>query len=415
MLFPLAFHQKPHLTAGLFHQLVDACEEAERRATRVILAPIGIGRSSCREQQATSDAETIAAAFADSGFAVEAGSDIMQRTVFMRAVADRARGLSFTRRAIDLPDLLVSAAADAAATDMVYLADGVLAGRHLSRMRVVSPLGRRYVPGDPFAPVPPAAKRPPAGSDPVWATALSLGLTDAIGVDDDTWSGLASRVKERLHDLWNRIQCAHLVRHHGIAAEEPRRVLLSGPPRATASIPLFGSLRVSGETRSLVQACGGLFPFELVIDDLTPRVLYPHYPVTNVKREFHLLASDYGGSAVFLSDLDHDEFDARFKAELRRLTVGDLVKASPPGKAERSRGSYSGYDAVHLAVMGVAMSLRPTTVFAVQAHNSTAVHVLYGGEDGPSVLSRTGPAGRLADHEIRMSPNWLTRPLGVTT
>jgi hypothetical protein len=413
IVFPLAFHQQPHLTAGLFLQLVDAAAEAERRGTHVRLVPLGVGRASEPGPEVEADGARIAGLFAAAGWPVEMDSGAERTAAFECAVVRRARGLSFTRRAVDLPDLLASAAADAAGTDLVYLSNGMLAGRQLSRLRTLAPLGRRYVPGDPFAPVPPYAKRVPAGSDPVWATALTLGLTDAIGVDDDVRSELADLLRARLSKLWRSVESSQLARHHGIATEEPRRILLNGPRRNRASIPLFGALRLSPETRSLVAACGGLFPFELVVDDLTPRVLYPHYPVTNVKGTFHRLAGDYGGTAVFLSDLDPDDFDDRFENRLRQLTFNDLVKASPTGKSERTRGSYSGYDAVHLAVMGVAVSLRPDAVIAVQAHNVAAVHVLHEGQDEPAILSRTGPAGRLDDHELRLASHWLTQPLGA--
>jgi hypothetical protein len=412
VVFPLAFHQRPHLTAGLFLQLVDACAEAERRGTHVRLVPLGVGRASAPGPETTEGTARITGLFTDAGWPVELDGHGERTAAFEAAVVRRARGLSFTRRAVDLPDLLASAAADAIGSDLVYLSDGMLAGRQLSRLRPLAPLGRRYVPGDPFAPVPPYAKRVPAGSDPVWATALTLGLTDAIGIDDDRRSELAALLRARLTTLWRNVESSQLARHHGIAAEEPRRLLLSGPPRARASIPLFGALRLSPETRSLVAACAGLFPFELVVDDLTPRVLYPHYPVTDVKGAFHRIAADYGGTAVFLSDLKPDDFHHRFENRLRQLTFGDLLKASPTGKSERARGSYSGYDAVHLAVMGVAVSLRPDTVIAVQAHNVAAVHVLHEGDE-PSVLSRSGPAGRFDDHELRMNPHWLTRPLGA--
>ncbi|MGH3887190.1 MAG: hypothetical protein ACRDSZ_11605 [Pseudonocardiaceae bacterium] len=80
---------------------------------------------------------------------------------------------------MDLPDLLTAAAADTFGATDVVLADGLAPGDHLKTMRLLAPLSRLHERVDPFAAPPPEAKKPPAGSDALWASAFTLALSDA--------------------------------------------------------------------------------------------------------------------------------------------------------------------------------------------------------------------------------------------
>lgn len=409
LLFPLAYHGIPQLTAGLFHQLVDACCEAQRANARVLLAAIPIGRSetSCGAARII---DSIAELFRTHGWDVWSAGDLCNLDGLGKHLTTRARTTSYTRRAIDLPDMLTAAACDATATDWVYLADGTMPGRHLHRFCATAPLGRLHTPGQPFAPPPPAAKRVPAGTDQVWSAALTLGLTDKVGIGLHRHEHMQADVKAKLGPLWKKLTSAGFTRHYGVVSDEPRRLTLTGPAHDTMVIPLFGAPRTSAATDALIAAAAATCTTELVVDDVTPRVFYTAYRPDDVRSAFTRLATSHRCTATFLSELDPAELTARITSMLDLFTVGDLIEASPPGRVNRSRGSFTGYDAIHLAVMAVASTIRHGAALAAQAHNVPALKVIARRYGDTALLSRSGPPGAIHDHELRIDPAWLSKP-----
>ncbi|GIH11217.1 hypothetical protein Rhe02_92840 [Rhizocola hellebori] len=409
LLFPLAHHGIPQLTAGLFHQLIDACCEARRADARVLIAGLPVGRNE-RPAGAARTVDRIAELFRAFGWDVESAGDISALDGLGHHFATRARTTAYTRRAIDLPDLLAASACDAVETDWIYLADSVAPGRHLHGLSCTAPFGRLHTPGKPFAPPPQAAKRAPAGADQLWSAGLTLGLTDKVGIGWQWHEHLQAEVRAQLGPLWKKLMTAELTCHYGIRGEEPRRVTISGPLRDTAILPLFGAPRVSAATETLIATAAAIRPTTLVVDDVTPRIFYADYAADEIRNTYAAVAKAHGCQSAFLSGIEPADLASRIKTMLDLFTVGDLIEASPPGRANRSRGTFTGYDAIHLAAMAVACTYHADAALAAQAHNVPALQVITRRDGHAAIISRSGPPGAFNDHELRLEPIWLSKP-----
>ncbi|MFJ1591028.1 hypothetical protein ACIOD0_12410 [Kitasatospora albolonga] len=99
----------------------------------------------------------IAQVFAAHGLPVAARGDVSELTGAAHLVA-RACTMGCTRRAVDVPDLLTATAADALGATAVVLTDGLIPGRNLHTLPLISPFSRLHDPGNP--PLPNRRPRP---------------------------------------------------------------------------------------------------------------------------------------------------------------------------------------------------------------------------------------------------------------
>lgn len=411
ILFPLLYTDTPRVTSAAFHQLVDACSEAQRCGGSVAVTGFAVGRSA-----PTSEADRviakIARVMADAGWPTRAYESVFETSGAGVRLASRARATSYTRRRVDLPDLLIAAASDLLGAHRVYLSEGTAPGRHLGRVPCVPPLTRLHAPGQPFAPPPPYAKRAPAGSDQVWAAACTLAVTDLPTVPRGQRAELEHEVRRRVEPSWRTLQGLGLTAHYGPAHGDRRRVVAFGPRRRRICVPLFGAPVPPAAARSLLSVAATVGQASAVVDDLTPHALYQEYDAEQTRDRYRALAAELDADVHFLSDTEPAQFAHQVEEALRTLTVADLEKASPPGRGQRLRAGFTGYDALHLAVMTVACRRMPTAAIAVQAANAPAVQAITRAREGVSVLSRSGPPGPVDEHEFRLGASWLPARLG---
>lgn len=407
LLFPLLYHHRPRVTSALFHQVIDACQEGRRTRRRVCLVGAAVGRGEPAEDTSY-DLAGICEVLNDEGWPVEFGGDVAELDGCTWHLAARARRTSFTRRATDLPDLLTAGAYDTVGASAVYLSEGVTGGRSIGRLPAVAPIGRLHTPGDPFAPAPGGAKLRPAGYDQIWGAAFTLGETNATALPDDERLDVARRVRQRLKPAWRALRRTGLTIHHGVEPSDARRVVASGRRRATVTVPLFGAREISDSTNSLVEAAATLARATLIVDDITPTLLYRSVDLDAIRAGFRNLATGAGCHVLFLGDLDAAILHERVHEVLETLTMTDLIAASPHGKPGRAQAAFTGYDAIHLAIMAVACGLRSNSALAAQAANVPAVRALSRLHGVDSLIVRSGPAGPAREHEFRLDAAWLS-------
>jgi len=371
VLFPLLYTERPMITPLTFHQLLDAASEARRTRRTVLLLAVPTGRSGPRETAGRA-ARQIAAVFAGYGYAVDAVGDVSDQASARNLVA-RAATAAFTRRAADLPDLLTAAAAEALGTGQVCVTSGLRPARNLSQLGLLVPLARLHHRADPFAGVPPQAKRAPAGSDSLWATAFNLELTHGAGPGPEP-GGYLGELGSRLRPLWNELRRRQLTGQQPAPETSPLRVTCGRHQRGTpVAVPLFGAPVPSAATTSLIKAAALAGPPTLVVDDLTPRWCYSHYPAGLARDRYRQLASHHEGSVRFVSDLPR--LDELLQDTLTRLTIDELRAAVGP-RSTRNRGALTGWDGLHLAVMYLACTAGTAPTIAVQAANLRQVTTL---------------------------------------
>lgn len=364
LLFPLLYAGRPRVTPLLFHQLVDAAAEARRAGRTLQLLTVPTSRGGpCPD--ADRIAGQIADAFTACGYPVDDAGDAAGQAS-ATALAARAARAAYSRRAVDLPDLLVAAAADTLGTSQVFLTAGLRAGRNLTRLKLTAPLARLHHPSDPWAPRPPGAKQPPAGTDSLHATAFTLGLTHSAAAGPGPASYL-DEVHARLRPLWNQLRRQDLIGHQHEPRPAPLRINSTRHARGTpVAVPLFGTPVLSAATTTLVTAAALAGPPALAIDDLTPRWCYPRYPADRARDAYRQLAARHDATITFLTDLP--DLDTRLNTALNRIAVDDLRAATGP-RSNRARGALTGWDAIHLAVMHVACTITGAPALAVQAAN----------------------------------------------
>jgi hypothetical protein len=410
LLFPVAYTGSLKVTAAVFHQLLDACCEAARARSHVALAAVPLGRSGCTGDAAKS-LQQICAALAAAGLPADPLADIRDLAGMSAHLVRRLCATSFTRRSTDLADLLVSAIADTAGTSWVYLAEPVIAGRHLSNQVGVAPLCRLYS-ADPFAAPPPYAKVLPAGSDALWATAFTMGLVDEPVLPRQRDS-MEQAVRARVAAAWNRLRRQDLTAHRAVTVDpEPLRLRIDAPRPVQVVVPLFGAPRIGPATRALVEATALVADgLELVVDDLTPRFSYRAYSVDDARQGYTALAQQWGGRVSFLTDSGPGRLAEQIQEALRSLTLADLAAAAPRGKANRRRGGLTGYDAIHLGVMAVACAEQPRALLAVRSANLPAVHALTRVHRPPGLLVWSGTDQTAAVEvdrcEVRALASWV--------
>ncbi|GAA1109858.1 MULTISPECIES: hypothetical protein [Nocardiopsis] len=398
LLFPLLYTAKPQLNPTAFHQLVDSACEAARLGTHVLLVSVPAARRG-PSAQAAERVKLIAAAFADHGFDVRAGGDAT--TTHPADLVGRTCGSPMNRRTIDQPGLLVTAAADTAHTTHVVLSDGLAAGEQLRSLRLHAPWARLHDPRNPFAPPPPGAKRPPAGTDALWASALTLELTDTCDGGVHTES-----IGTRLGPLWHRLLTTGLVgQRTAPPQQEPTRLhsrthALGDP----VTVPLFGAPALSQQTRTLITCAALAGPITLVIDDLTPPLVYTGHDPAAVRDLYTATAHEHGGDTVFLSDLDR--LPELLNHALETLTLVDLHRAVGP-RSHRVRGHLTAFDALHLAVMGLACTQRPQSTLALKAANAADLRALTPMSPPSRTLTVTGHASA-DDTYLQVPAHWAT-------
>ncbi|MGW7006139.1 hypothetical protein ACWGCW_25840 [Streptomyces sp. NPDC054933] len=404
VLFPLLYTAKPQITTAAFHQLIDAASEASRTGARLLLLSVPAARSG-PHPVASAIVARIAAVFTGHGLPVEAVGDVAEQALPARLVA-RACTTRYARRAVDLPDLLTAAAADSLGVADVVLTDGLIPGEHLKTLRPVGPLSRLHDRADPFAEPPPDAKKAPAGSDALWASAFTLGLTDAASPDDGRQAYVAA-LGRRVGPLWHQLRRDQLTGHYGApSSAEPLRIRAGDHPRgAPVAVPLFGAPTIADGTRSLVAAAALAGPPTLLVDDLTPRFCYRAYAADDARARYRKIADEHGGQTVFLSDLP--DLADRLDHALGTLTHADVRAAAGPRTA-RSRGALTGFDGVHLAVMGVACTTACTVpTLAVKSANVAHIQALAPLGPPGRLLTCTG-TGDLATGDLRVPIHWIT-------
>jgi len=401
-LFPLLYNERPAVTPLLLHQLTDAAAEAQRAGRRLLLLTVPTGRSG-RHPDAGETGKLVAAAFTGHGLPVEAAGDA--GTQAGNRLADRAATTAFTRRAVDLPDLLTSASADALGAERIVLAGGLRTGRNLAKAPLLVPLARLHHPRDPFALPPPDAKRAPAGTDALWSSALALELTHSAEPDHHP-DGYLTELGARLRPVWNQLRRQRVTGRQPDAEAAPVRISCDrhrhGNPVA---VPLFGAPLASRGTAALVGAAALAGPVALVVDDLTPRWCYPAYPHTEARDQYRLLAAEHGGTAQFLTDLP--DLPDLLAAALDRLTVAELRSACGP-RAGRDRGALTGWDAVHLAVMAVACTSTTAPTLAAQAANLRQLATVH-----PTAATVSVTGTHTAGATATVPASWLTDSNGT--
>ncbi len=409
LLFPLLYAGRLRVTTATFHHLVDAGCEAIRGGASVALVPVPTGRAGT-QANAHEAVQAIADAATAAGFPVRAVDELAVHPLFGPAMLARACATPYTRRLLDLPDLVVAAAADTLGTNWVYLTKGVLPGRHLQRMHCCPPLSRLHDPADPFAAPPAGAKRPPAGTDAVWACGFTLGLTDTATTSPNDWAAMRDAVRSRVAPLWKDLLRRQVVSR--CATPSPggaAQLRIKGHRRRDPVIvPLLGSPGVADGTRALIRAASIAGPVTIVVDDLTPRFSYPDYPADAARATYQRLAADHHGTAEFLTDVP--DLSERLDKTLQTLTIADAAIAAGT-RHHRRRGQLTGYDAVHLAVMAVCAAMRPETV-AVKSANLPAMQALARVLPTRRVLAFSGPAQPTpADwRNLPLPAEWLDPP-----
>ncbi|MEU1377950.1 hypothetical protein ABZ442_30500 [Streptomyces triculaminicus] len=408
VLFPLTYAQRPRVTTAVFHHLIDAACEAQRAGAWAALVSVPTGRRG-PHPQAGDTIRRIAAIFAAHGLPVDAAGDVSEMTSPTHLVA-RACTTAYTRRAVDLPALLTAAAADSLGVTDIALADGIARTDRFTALRLLVPLSRLHDRTDPFAAPPAGAKKPPSGSDALWASAFTLALTATADPDQDRDAYVAA-LGRRAGPLWHQLRTQHLTAHHDPApGNEPLRIRATDHPRGTpVTIPLFGAPTIAASTRTLVAAAALAGPPTLVIDDLTPRFCYRTYPAGEARAQYQRLADDHHGHTRFLTD-DSDLAD-RIAHALDTLTHTDLRTAAGP-RADRRRGALTGFDAVHLAVMGVACTTGDPTTLAVTPSNASSIRALRPLAVTDRLLTCTG-TGEITTSDLHVPAHWITHHPGA--
>lgn len=385
LLFPFPYARRAQVSPALFHQLLDAACEAQRAATQVVLVAVPTARSG-PQPHAAETADAVARLYQDAGFAVTSAGDVCDLRSIGTNLITRACASPLTRRQVDLTDVLVAAAADALDSEWVYRTDGVGVGKHLGALRLCPPLCRLYDPGDPFASPPPGAKRPPAGSDAVWAAALTLGATGVATPPTDRAS-MAKAVSSRLRPLWKSLQRQRLCGSAPEGDTSALRLRVTGPAHSgPVAVPLFGAPVVADSTQRFVSAAALAGRPMLVVDDLTPRICYDDYPADAARASYEDLAAAHDGTVAFVCDIA--DLTDRLGDVMPGLTVGQVTAASANRRGRR-RGGLTGHDAIHLATMALACSQHPETV-AVRSANVAAVHAMAPVVKPSSLVTVTG-------------------------
>ncbi|MDS1269837.1 hypothetical protein RIF23_05960 [Lipingzhangella sp. LS1_29] len=385
ILYPLVYTDTPRVTAQQFCEITDAACEAQRAGTDVVLAGIPTGRA-----RLTNDAGDraclgrIVQAWEHRGYAVEAADAVHTLPAVATPLVERARRSAFRRRALDLADLLVAAAADAVGARRVYLGAHVQARRNLGDLESVAPLCRLYG-SEPLTDPPAHAKLRPAGSDALWFLAFTLGLVGAERISSARQE-VCQQVREAVAGVWNDLRAQSLTAHQAMArpAEslELRLTRLGGQPAAGAEapvvVPLFGAPTLGASTRHFLTAVTTVIPAErvtLCVDDLTPRFLYRD--PGDIGATYRSLAADLGCGLRLLSELDPDDLRERLATILARLSADDLARVVPRGTLARLRGGPTGYDAIHLAVIAACLQTGPQPgLIATKSANLAALHRL---------------------------------------
>ncbi|MFJ2110742.1 hypothetical protein ACIOEX_02245 [Streptomyces sp. NPDC087850] len=410
MLFPLLYTQRPQITVAAFHHLIDAACEAERGGGRVLLVSVPTSRHG-PHPKAGELVQRIATVFTAHGLPVTASGDICELTGAAHLVA-RACTMGCTRRAVDVPDLLTAAAADALAAQTVVLTDGLIPGRNLHTLTLMTPLSRLHDRNDPFAEPPPQAKKPPAGSDALWSSAFTLALTGAAVPDHDRHAYVAA-LGRRTGPLWHQLRREQLTGHYSApTTSEPLRIRADDHTLGTPlNVPLFGAPAISDSTRALVAAAALAGPVTLVVDDLTPRFSYRAYPAGETRARYQRLAADHHGHVRFLTDMP--DLPDLIEHALGTLTHGALRTAAGP-RSGRRRGALTGYDAVHLAVMGVCCTTGTdeNATVAVKPANLAQFKVFTALGPPARLLTCTG-SGDIATGDLHVPAHWITRTPGV--
>jgi hypothetical protein len=405
LLFPLAYAGRLTLSTATFHQLVDAASEASRADTDVALVAVPTGRSGGRPGAGHATA-AVAESFQRAGFPVTSAGDVAGLDDLAPHLVARACSTRFTRRQVDLADMLVAATADALRTTWAYQPSGLGIGPNLGKMDLCQPLCRLYELADPFAVPPVDAKRPPSGSDAVWASAFTLGATHSPRPPDDR-SEMERLVGTGLGPLWETLRRRQLCSEGtGDAGKQPVRLRTNAPRQGRSiSVPLFGAPAVAGDTRTFIAAAAMTGPATLVVDDLTPRFCYPGYPQRAARLAYDDLARIGDVVTVFLTDLP--DVDQLIHHTLDALTVAQ-VRAACGNRHRRRRGGLTGHDAIHLAVMAVCCAHRPANV-AVRSANVAAIHAMTPIFEPETLLTFTGSDPDIDSWNVQVPARWLPR------
>lgn len=375
LLYPFVYQGSPRVTPRQFCELTDGAFEAARARTELRIVGLPLGRSARRDN--TGALQQMAEAWQRLGLPVDSVGDIDDLPGIGSALTNRARTSAFSRRNVDLVDMFAAAALDASQAGSVYLAEGVVPRRGLASAETIRPMGQLYGP-DPYADPPAGAKLRPAGSDALWFLAFTAGILSGVAIEGDR-GAVRLKVRQRVGQVWNRLRAAGLVKA-GAAPAPPAEVdlRLTGPtPVGPVVVPVFGSPGISPANAAFVAAVAEIAAGSrttLVVDDVNPMHLYPGRAAA-VRPAWTDLATTHGCSVRFLSDLDAGRLSEEIDDALSRLQVNDLMIVAGTGQARRRRGGHTGYDAVHLATMAVAVQVAAgdDVIVAVRAANLPAI------------------------------------------
>ncbi|WP_144937406.1 glycosyltransferase [Paenibacillus sp. 32O-W] len=145
--------------------------------------------------------------------------------------------------------------------------------------------------------------------------------------------------------------------------EKQYAVMLFGSPSISISNIALCSL-----TSSLSKDGKGV----LLVEDEISRKLYKNYDVPAVKKMYHDLADLFDLQVTFTSE--RENFATSIVKWLENLKVSDVIRAIPYGRTNRSRGTITVYDAIHLATMAATLEEYPEHSLVLHAKNVAALN-----------------------------------------
>ncbi len=260
--------------------------------------------------------------------------------------------------------------------EALYLAGAYRPSRPLRRSRVplLGPLGNGPW-REPLCPCPSGAKRPPAGKCFRAYIRFTLGVQDdlscACQAGHTQLEGIISDLLQLLSEMID--SCSppdrqepklRAVEHktRNIVRQRAYAVMLPGSPSVSLGSMALAALaaKLTGE-----HGCSGL-PLLIVEDELTA-ACYKSYAPDCVREMYRELANMLSMEIHFSSELPC--FGNNFQNFLKATTLEGLMRSLPSNTLHRVRGSYTAYDAIHLASMAACWAGSEDYSMVVRASN----------------------------------------------
>ena len=228
VVYPVLYRDQLRVTPGQFCEITDAAYEAARGGGSVLLVAIPVRRSGGESTRGVSTA-ALARCWQAVGLPVIGAPALAELPDIAGELIDQVRINGFTRRSVDLPDLLTAAAAQCLEASKVYLPRGIAKRRGLNGLPCISPLST-LCGSDPFGDPPTVAKLRPAGSDPLWFLAFTTTHTDRVRLADRERQQARQVLRARLGRCWNLLRSGDLTTRNVTPIEEPIRFRYCSTP-----------------------------------------------------------------------------------------------------------------------------------------------------------------------------------------